>query len=219
MSYVVLDLGDGRLVGGGEPAMAGRYTTYRDANHSIWEMAREAGLPMNGRVKSQKRFGVWSLRPHPVHIELHRVEGGEKRDRCRTILEASIILSRWASSAPADGSYDKTDFTILFNDGSTYSGRIDLQKPMSLSHNLLRSHIMSLQSHIADHPDLYSVQEARTARAFLEGVDLESCNDDWKEWWAARNIDPGELILDLCRGDASPEVRPTPAADGAPSPG
>jgi len=39
---------------------------------------------------------------------------------------ANMILSRWAMNAPQNGSYDKIDFQVEWEDGTTHEGRYDL---------------------------------------------------------------------------------------------
>lgn len=41
--------------------------------------------------------------------------------------EAEKVLSRMAHTAPKNGGYDKTDFTVTFADNETYTGRYDLK--------------------------------------------------------------------------------------------
>lgn len=63
-------------------------------------------------------------------ITLDRVEGRISDLDVRTVKTfeaASKVLRDWAQTAPAAGEgYDKTDFSIEWEDGETYSGRIDL---------------------------------------------------------------------------------------------
>jgi len=37
-------------------------------------------------------------------------------------------LSKWGHTAPEDGGYDKTDFTVVWENGDDYTGRFDMQK-------------------------------------------------------------------------------------------
>lgn len=68
-----------------------------------------------------------------VKIELNRAEGinaGEKTftgPDCWT--DAQRQIEEWRQTAPEQIGYDKTDFTVTFEDGATYSGRIDLKHP------------------------------------------------------------------------------------------
>lgn len=64
-------------------------------------------------------------------IEVSRGEGGGDRvlvagSGCWA--KASAALRSWAITAPEDGSYHKTDFTVTFEDGGTYEGRYDLAR-------------------------------------------------------------------------------------------
>lgn len=54
--------------------------------------------------------------------------------------EADTALARESWTAPKSGGYDKTDFTITFENGHTYSGRYDL-KHMSVEFPNLQAHV------------------------------------------------------------------------------
>jgi hypothetical protein len=41
---------------------------------------------------------------------------------------AATELRRWARTAPEGGCYDKCDFEVLWEDGTSYRGRYDLQR-------------------------------------------------------------------------------------------
>lgn len=62
-------------------------------------------------------------------IEITFSESGNftSPEEFRTFEEANIFLRELARTAPGPGGgYHKTDFTITFEDGETYKGRIDL---------------------------------------------------------------------------------------------
>lgn len=59
----------------------------------------------------------------------------------QSIAEADAVLRRWALTAPADGCYDKCDFTIAFEDGDTYSGRYDLKRHDAGHADLIGRHV------------------------------------------------------------------------------
>jgi hypothetical protein len=55
---------------------------------------------------------------------------------------AEAIVAKMAETAPPTGEgYDKAGFTLTYEDGFTYEGRIDLQEEMSLQSDNLASHI------------------------------------------------------------------------------
>jgi hypothetical protein len=64
------------------------------------------------------------------YIIIERAEGFiadcGKPTTCLTWQAANDILRTWATTAPKLGAYDKCDFTVVFCDGKTYSGRYDL---------------------------------------------------------------------------------------------
>lgn len=72
-------------------------------------------------------------------IEIERVEGYAEdcfKVTADSFEQASRIISLMAQNAPNDGSYDKTDFTVEWSDGQTYSGRLDLQYRMKNGYDL-----------------------------------------------------------------------------------
>lgn len=67
-----------------------------------------------------------------IRVELTRAEGPS--DLCGTkffnsLAEADAQLRENALTAPEGGGYDKHDFTLTFEDGETYEGRIDVVHP------------------------------------------------------------------------------------------
>lgn len=67
-------------------------------------------------------------------ITITRAEGFEEELISRTFEGpqawrlAAEELRRWARTAPDRGGYDKCDFAIVWQDGTTYQGRYDLQR-------------------------------------------------------------------------------------------
>lgn len=78
------------------------------------------------------------------YVILERAEG--PREECgqpvvfKTFEEASNTLGFMARTAPKSGGYDKTDFIVVWNDGETYEGRVDLKRQHILGYDL-RAHI------------------------------------------------------------------------------
>lgn len=70
----------------------------------------------------------------PMKIRAKRItikwsENEEPLPRSFSMFEdAEALIRRMRQTAPDDGSYDKTDFEIEFEDGETYQGRIDLER-------------------------------------------------------------------------------------------
>jgi len=95
----------------------------------------------------------------PVQIEIERVEG--TIHECVTDVvtaapeqgeelwvRANRILRRWSSTAPKGRSYHKCDFTVTFEDGSTYGGRFDLHHYTDEVANL-RDHVHQYLTFVA----------------------------------------------------------------------
>lgn len=80
------------------------------------------------------------------YIILERGEGPS--DECgepavfKNFEDAGHALAIWARTAPKGGGYDKTDFIVVWNDGETYEGRVDLKREHVLGYDL-RAHIRS----------------------------------------------------------------------------
>lgn len=88
------------------------------------------------------------------HILVHRVEG--YAHECVPVTttgsrpwdEANAHLLRMSATAPKDGTYDKTDFTVTYEDGETHEGRYDL-KPHSVE-------VPDLAKHVRDFLQFYA---------------------------------------------------------------
>ena len=62
------------------------------------------------------------------HVEVGRPEARiERADHEDIWSTADSTLKDWSETAPKEGGYDKTDFTIVYDDGETYKGRYDLK--------------------------------------------------------------------------------------------
>lgn len=75
-----------------------------------------------------------------VKVDLERVEGriDERFAASFSSVEAAErLLALWARTAPDDGTYDRTDFLVTFEDGETYGGRIDLQRQHEEGYSIL----------------------------------------------------------------------------------
>ena len=62
-------------------------------------------------------------------IFLSRAEGPTRDLGQRTVKSfeaANRVLKDWATSAPRDGSYNKVDFRVVWDDDESYEGRNDL---------------------------------------------------------------------------------------------
>ena len=90
--------------------------TDRELHKSGNEFANQGEITMKIQVKE---------------ITIIRAEGLSsecgKKHTAKSYAEAEAILTRMAHSAPKSGGYDKTDFTVTFEDGETYDGRYDLK--------------------------------------------------------------------------------------------
>ena len=58
---------------------------------------------------------------HYAEAKVVKVEAGKIRDNA----ERQILL--WGLSAPKDGGYDKTDFTVEWENDQAYAGRFDME--------------------------------------------------------------------------------------------
>lgn len=110
---------------------------------------------------------------------------------------ANEQLRQWARHAPRTGGYDKTDFTITWSDGDSYTGRFDLQYQDALRHTkfgLLGDHIYEHVSfyagirrpaHIteAQYAILAGNVEAAEYREFLSAHLLRDAFSDTDYWW------------------------------------
>lgn len=73
-------------------------------------------------------------------IKIERVEGFTEdlmEVTLKTFEAANKTVSMMAKTAPDDGSYDKADFLITWEDGQEYRGRVDLTKSMTYGYNFL----------------------------------------------------------------------------------
>lgn len=77
-------------------------------------------------------------------VTLNRVEGPAgycgKMD-ARTWSEAETVVRMWARTAPEDG-YEKVDFTVEWDDGSTYKGEMELERHHAERGNVLIDHVI-----------------------------------------------------------------------------
>ena len=66
---------------------------------------------------------------HAKEIKLHRAEGLVEEcitQHAKSFTEANGILSQWSKTAPKDMGYNKCDFVVTWEDGTTYTGCYDL---------------------------------------------------------------------------------------------
>jgi hypothetical protein len=110
---------------------------------------------------------------------------------------ANILLRQWATTcSPAAIGYDKTDFTITYEDGETYEGSLDLKHPE-------RGKNESLEGHIRDHC-LYSsgqkmpetMQTLQEWQAFLLKTEGQESMAAWANWLSRYQIGPEECVSD-----------------------
>jgi len=95
-----------------------------------------------------------------------------------TMSEANDILLKWAYGIDKKMlGYDKTDFKIVFEDGSEYGGRLDMKHPT----NYNSDHRLDL--HCIDKLEIYSgrrrpawMTESKY-KAFLESLRLEEAGE------------------------------------------
>ncbi|MEC0526203.1 hypothetical protein P8822_00040 [Bacillus sonorensis] len=76
-------------------------------------------------------------------LVLERAEGTRAKQTCTTWEDAESTIARWATTAPDNGAYDKTDFYIVWENGQEYSGRFDLQYKHFYNENGLAKQVKS----------------------------------------------------------------------------
>jgi len=72
-------------------------------------------------------------------ILIHRAEGRPEEcieRRVSSFEEADAVIRQMARTAPEDGSYDKTDIVVEFEDGKKFGFRFDMERGHSISVNL-----------------------------------------------------------------------------------
>lgn len=121
--------------------------------------------------------GIYRVRVPVTKIWLNRAEGPS--ELCRDWTFASwhhvdFQLGLNARTAPKGGAYDKHDFKVTWADGTTYSGRFDLEgddPQPSLS-----GHIRKYLSWIVNDPramQIFSPKDQEEAAGFLKIYDLQ----------------------------------------------
>jgi len=84
--------------------------------------------------------------PGGLQITITRAEGNTETDTFEPVTVASFaaadaVLHAWSETAPSRGGYDKCDFSIIWPNGDTYSGRYDLKhhskEPASLTRHMV----------------------------------------------------------------------------------
>ena len=117
----------------------------------------------------------------PVSVWINRGEGPiascGKPLTVATFLQANHILSLWAQTAPAGGGYDKCDFRVAYDNGDTYSGRIDLVRDDFMRSRLLEKHMVETTTFYAGRRCPAHLTEEKY-RAFLSREDMkEACQE------------------------------------------
>lgn len=82
---------------------------------------------------------------------------------------ANLTLRDWSKTAPANGAYDKCDFKIVFADGSTYSGRYDLEH-FSRKTPDLAAHVRDHMNYLAGTPPLWMTRHRDIMAQFLRDL-------------------------------------------------
>jgi hypothetical protein len=109
-------------------------------------------------------------------ISLRRAEGPHssfgRECTVQTWSQANMVLRQWSSSAPANGAYDKCDFRIVFDDGSTYEGRYDLEH-FSVRSPDLAAHVRGHMNYVAGVPPLWMTSQPDIMATFYR--EIETC--------------------------------------------
>ena len=144
--------------------------------------------PARPAVLSQNTTPSGKIRA--VRFDLHRAEGPSAeciRVTCNTWEESDSILQTWARTAPKPGNgYDKTDFTVTYADGESYTGTYYLKNHDTHHTGQLARHIREFMTFYAglrcpshmtrkayqELMDQYGPAEQENARAFLDGYEL-----------------------------------------------
>lgn len=132
----------------------------------------------------------------PTLIEIIRAEGPTKLcgkvQTATSWAEADAILHKNSTTAPNCGGYDKHDFKVTFADGTTYSGRYDLQH-WKVERPDLAGHVRSFIRYLAGQPPAWmtgredvlasyrkdreaNAEQVAEAKHWLETYDVEQGN-------------------------------------------
>ena len=111
-----------------------------------------------------------------VRINLHRAEGFTalmtkdpvRFDGLDPWAGAEAALRQWALTAPRDGTVDKTDFTVVYEDGFEYSGCFGLK----FDDTDLPGHIRGFCEHVVAHRQHYGHIDVDAVERFLHTHEL-----------------------------------------------
>ena len=120
-------------------------------------------------------------RHRAVQIRLTRAEGPvhslhEPRvfDGANPWAGAHAQLVAWGLTAPSDGSVDKTDFTIVYDDGATYEGTFGLTQ----NHPDLPGHMRDHFEACLEYADVLPDVDPGDVRRFLDSYEIGPADPD-----------------------------------------
>ena len=90
---------------------------------------------------------------------------------CNSLIEADRMLTRWARQAPKGGDYEKTKFTVKWENGDEYDGQYELVH-ISLESPSLGRHMKEFISNILEAGKNLSSEEKKEYRRFLNELDF-----------------------------------------------
>lgn len=100
----------------------------------------------------------------------------------KSFRDANLMIGKCAHTAPDTGGYDKTDFTLTFEDGEVYNGRLDMDRKMVGGYGILQKHVRSfLEFYAGKHRPAHLTQEQYDRVLGYHGPDQQA---ECKEWLA-----------------------------------
>ena len=92
----------------------------------------------------------------------------------KSIREANKQILRNSGDAPKSGGYDKHSFTIFWDDGETYQGRLDVKHPSQPNADLsIGRHVKEWIEYGMSDRSGASAEEKKEYKDYLEKYDLE----------------------------------------------
>lgn len=111
-------------------------------------------------------------------IVLERAEGTRIKKTFSTWRDAESTISKWASTAPDNGAYDKTDFYIVWENGQEYSGRFDLQYKHSYNTDGLAKQVKSTLEYFVKNDSKLAEQAKKSLDILMIGEDKHYLNPE-----------------------------------------
>jgi hypothetical protein len=114
---------------------------------------------------------IWLNRAEGPHIECYDLTVANMK-------QANDVLTKWSKTAPIDGSIDKVDFRISWENGNIYEGTYGLQSNKVVQPNLAKHVIDFIAFHIGLHTPKHL-----TAIQHKEYLQRSMTEDDTAKMW------------------------------------